>query len=282
MNSMLRKEPTAQKSRNTVNERAGTGQCPKTLADIAPESVLLAGAGRAILLQLAHPAVGYGVARHSSFVADPLKRLHGTLSYIYALSNGTPKQRKFMQAQVQRAHLPVKSAGSPDVPAYDASDAQLQLWVAATLYESASQAYDAVFPTLSAADAESVYQSYAVLGTALGMPADLWPATRADFATYWERQLEQLSVDGTVRGVAQELLAATNAPLWVKALMPLARFLTAGMLPPAVRDMYGFAWSPRKDRTLRALFGTVSVLVKVLPRAVRHAPMHFYLSRIPA
>lgn len=282
MNSMLRKDPTTQKSGNTGNGRSGSGPCSKTLTDIAPESVLLAGAGRAILLQLAHPAVGHGVARHSSFATDPLKRLHGTLSYIYALSNGTPKQRKFVQAQVQRAHLPVKSAGSPDVPAYDASDAQLQLWVAATLYESASQAYNAVFPTLSAVDAESVYRSYAVLGTALGMPAGLWPATRADFAAYWDRQLEQLSVDGTVRGVAQELLAATNAPLWVKALMPLARFLTAGMLPPTVRDMYGFAWSPRKERTLQALFGAVSVLVKVLPRTVRHAPMHYYLGRIPA
>lgn len=281
MNSMLRKNLTAQESRTAGNERAGAGQCPKTLADIAPESVLLAGAGRAILLQLAHPAVGYGVARHSNFATDPLKRLHGTLSYIYALSNGTPKQRKFMQRQVQRAHLPVKSVGSPDVPAYDASDAQLQLWVAATLYESASQAYDAVFPVLSAADAESVYQSYAVLGTALGMPADLWPATRSDFATYWEQQLEQLSVDGAVRGVAQELMAATHAPLWAKALMPLARFLTAGMLPPAVRDMYGFKWTPHKDRLLRAVFRVVAVLVRITPRKIRHAPMHFYLNRIP-
>lgn len=253
---------------------------PKSLADVAPEAVLLAGAGRAILLQLANPAVGHGVARHSSFAADPMKRFHGTLSYIYALSNGTPAQRKSVQRQVQRAHRPVKSAAGARSPAYDAADPELQLWVAATLYDSACQSHDALFPALSAADAESVYQSYAVLGTALGMPAELWPASRADFAVYWERQLGLLSVDATVRDVATELLAAKQAPGWVKALMPLARYLTVGMLPPAVREMYEFSWSPRKERLLRALFAGTAVLMRITPRRMRHAPMKYYLKRL--
>ncbi|MEV8145633.1 oxygenase MpaB family protein [Specibacter sp. NPDC078709] len=259
---------------------SGEGKA-KTWSEVAPESVLLAGAGRAILLQLANPAVGYGVAEHSSFAVDPLKRLHGTLSYIYALSNGTPGQRKAMRRQVQKAHRPVKSVATPAKPAYDAADPQLQLWVAATLYETASQTYDAVFPALSSTDAESVYQSYAALGTALGMPAELWPKTRADFADYWAQQLKTLSVDETTRGVAAELLAATHTPLWVRTLMPLARLLTVGLLPATVRDMYGFKWTPHKDRLLRAVFRVAAVLVRITPRKIRHAPMHFYLNRIP-
>lgn len=254
---------------------------PMTLAEVAPESVLLAGAGRAILLQLAHPAVGHGVARHSSFAVDPLKRFHGTLAYIYALSNGTPGQRKTVQKQVQRAHLPVKAAASGKGPAYNAADPQLQLWVAATLYDSACQTYDAVFPALTASDADSVYQSYAVLGTALGMPADLWPKTRYDFSVYWEEQMGRLEVDDTVRAAAAELMAATNAPWWVKAGMPLARFLTAGMLPPAVRHMYALPWSPHSDKLLQFLVAAAATLVPFTPKKIRHAPMHYYLKRIP-
>ncbi|WP_425859798.1 oxygenase MpaB family protein [Arthrobacter sp. TWP1-1] len=262
-------------------ETSNAAMALKTLADMAPEAVLLAGAGRAILLQLANPAVGYGVADHSSFSADPLRRLHGTLSYIYALSNGTPAQRKSVRRQVQRAHLPVKSGGSRDAPAYNASDPQQQLWVAATLYDSARQVYELVFPALSDGDAESVYQSYAVLGTALGMPANLWPASRADFASYWDEQLETLSVDDTVARVAAQLLAAANTPRWIRVLMPLARFLTAGLLPPKVRYMYGFAWTSGKERMLTGLFKLVSVLVKVTPYKIRSAPMRYYLRRIP-
>ncbi|MEO8222000.1 MAG: oxygenase MpaB family protein [Specibacter sp.] len=254
---------------------------PLSLADVAPESVLLAGAGSAILLQLANPAVGYGVARHSNFAADPLQRMHGTLGYIYALSNGTPAQRRNVQARVQRAHLPVKFAGSTTVPAYNASNPAQQLWVAATLYKSAAQTYDAVFPALSAPDAESVYAGYGVLGTALGMPAELWPPSCADFEVYWERQLALLSVDDTVRAVARELLAANHVPLWVRVLMPLVRFLTVGLLPPTVREMYGFKWSARKDQALRGLFKAAAVLVRITPKMIRHAPMRHYLKRIP-
>lgn len=251
-----------------------------TLGAIAPESVMLAGAGRAILLQLANPAIGYGVARHSDFVANPLKRLHGTLSYIYALSNGTPSQQARVRATVHRAHRPVRSVGSDVHPAYDARDTALQLWVAATLYDSGMQVYKHVFPALSEEDAEAIYLEYGVLGTALGMPAALWPATTRDFAQYWEVQLAQLAVDDTIRDVAAELLAARNAPWWIKAVMPLARFLTIGLLPPTVRHMYGFRFSPRQDALLAVLLRLTSLALRIVPRRIRHAPMYFYLKRL--
>lgn len=251
------------------------------IGDIAPEAVLLAGAGRAILLQLANPAVGYGVGRHSDFAADPMKRLHGTLSYIYALSNGTPGQRKYMQRQVQRAHLPVMFEGDEGVPPYSAADPQLQLWVAATLYDSANQVHSAILPDLSPDQAESLYQGYELLGTALGMPAGLWPGSRAEFENYWESQLATLHVDDTIKGVAQELLTAANAPVWIRILMPLARFLTIGLLPAEVRSMYGFSWSGSQERKLRTTFKLASVLVRIAPKSLRHAPMRYYLKRIP-
>ncbi len=247
---------------------------------MASEFVILAGAGRAILLQLANPAVGHGVARHSDFAADPLKRLDATLSYVSALTNGTPAQQRLVKVRVQRAHLPVKGGPAPDHPAYDASDPALQLWVAATLYDSAMQTYDAVFPPLAPTAADTIYRQYAVLGTALGMPADLWPATRADFAAYWEREVAALSVDDTVRTVAEDFLAARNVPVWAKMLLPLARFLTTGLLPSSVRDLYRLSWSPRKDRTLWALFGAARIFWPIVPARIRHAPMHCYLKRL--
>jgi uncharacterized protein (DUF2236 family) len=44
---------------------------PKRLADIAAEGVLIAGGARAILLQIANPAIGRGVEQHSDFASDP-------------------------------------------------------------------------------------------------------------------------------------------------------------------------------------------------------------------
>ena len=264
-----------------LSETKGAATVVRSIKDIAPEAVMLAGAGRSILLQLANPAIGHGVARHSSFAVDPLKRLHGTLSYIYALTNGTSQQRATMVAQVHRAHRPVKSSGSDSPQAYDAQDAALQLWVAATLYDSGMQVYNRIFPALTAQAAESLYLEYGVLGTALGMPAKLWPATMVDFRKYWDGQLAQLRVDETTCEAAMELLAARSAPLWIRAAMPLARFLTAGLLPPEVRAMFQLPWSPARERCLNLGFAALAALVKILPRRIRHAPMHYYLKRIP-
>lgn len=252
------------------------------LSRYAPESVYLLGAGRAILLQLAMPQVGHGVARHSNFAANPVARLHGTLTYIYALSNGTDEHRAKVRDIVKTAHAPVTAPAATDGshPAYSARDPRLQLWVAATLYDSAMQIHEQVFEPLGEDDAESLFQQYAVLGTELGMPAELWPANRQEFAAYWAETSTQLAADETVRGVAQELLEAKSAPLWVRAVMPLARLMTKGLLGPEVRELYGFGWSARQQRSMELVLRAARLGIAILPRAVRHLPMRFYLRRL--
>ena len=47
------------------------------------------GAGRALLLQLAHPAVAQGVQDHSEFKKNPFKRLQGTLEAVAGVVFGS-------------------------------------------------------------------------------------------------------------------------------------------------------------------------------------------------
>lgn len=252
------------------------------LSRFAPEAVYLLGGGRAILLQLALPGVGHGVARHSNFAVNPLGRLNGTLTYIYALSNGTEGQRAKVRDIVNAAHAPVRAPEAKDGshPAYSARDPKLQLWVAATLYDSAMAIQRAVFPPLDDDTAEALYRDYAQLGTELGMHAHLWPATRADFARYWAETSNNLQVDDRVLEVARELLAAKHAPLWIRAAMPLVRLMTIGLLPEQVRTMFGFAFGPRQQRRLDLVLRCARVSMRILPRAIRHLPMRYYLRRL--
>ena len=52
---------------------------------VVAEPAVFFGAGRALLLQVAHPSVAQGVADHSEFQANPFKRLFGTLEATYAV-----------------------------------------------------------------------------------------------------------------------------------------------------------------------------------------------------
>lgn len=245
-----------------------------TMRDISQEGILLAAGGRALLLQIAHPAVGAGVARHSDFANDPLSRLHGTLTFIYAIASGTEADAAAIRRTVNRAHVPVRGDG------YNAMDGQLQLWVAATLYDSAITMYERVYGPLSPDDGERVYREYAVLGTALQMPVDLWPADRAAFAAYWSASLDGLSVSASVNAVQEQIWRPATVPVWARIAMPLVRFVTAGLLPSSVRGLFGLSWSDRQQRRFDRLLRVVAFVYPKLPAVVRHSPQRHYLRRL--
>jgi uncharacterized protein (DUF2236 family) len=238
---------------------------------IAREGALLAGGARAILLQVAHPAVGRGVAEHSDFAYRPLDRLRATLTYVYCVTFGTPEEIARVAAMVTAAHRPV--AG----PGYRATDPELQLWVAATLYDTAVLVYEELFGALDPAWADKVYQQYAVLGTALQVPAGMWPADRTAFGAYWKHMIDTLEVSDEARRVARDLLSAERAPLLLKAAMPLNRFLTAAWLPDPIRRQYGLTWSDGDQRRYDLLRKIGSPLYRLLPVPLREAPKTWYL-----
>lgn len=243
------------------------------LTDVAQEGVLLAGGARAILLQLANPAVGRGVARHSDFASGPLRRLRNTLSYVYVVVYGTPDEVARIARLVDATHAPVRGEG------YDAIDPRLQLWVAATLYDTAAGLYERILGPLSREDAEAVYRDYAILGTALQMPLELWPADLAAFREYWATEVAALSTDAETRAVARELLHPKRVPLWLRASMPLVRLVTAGLLTPAERALFELPWSDRRERRFERAIRIVAALYPRLPRRLRHWPRNHYLAQ---
>lgn len=244
------------------------------------EAVLLAGGGRAILLQLANPAVGHAVAEHSAFTADPTRRLRHTLTYIYALIWGTPAQARFVTEMVNRAHAPVQASPDGAVP-YSASDPALQLWVNATLYDSAITLYERVFGPLSPADTETIYAEYAVIGTALQMPTELWPVDATAFRHYWSDQISRLEVDDVARRVAQDLLHPKVGPLWLRAAMPLAGLITAGLLDARLREAFQLPWSPARERRFNAVMRVTIAVYPRLPSALRELPKTLLLRGVP-
>jgi uncharacterized protein (DUF2236 family) len=248
----------------------------KHLADIAGEAVLLAGGARAILLQIANPAVGHGVAEHSSFAANPLSRLRNTLTYVYVVAFGTSEEIGRIVRVVHGAHSPVRAAE------YDAADPQLQLWVNATLYDTALRLHAKIFGPLSEADADALYQEYAMLGTALGMPRELWPTDRAAFRVYWEDATANLAVDDQTRAVARALLHPRRVPLWLRMSMPLARLVTAGLLTAQQRDLYRLPWSIRRQRRFEQAIRITAAIYPRLPGRIRHWPRDHYLRQFRA
>ena len=252
------------------------------LADIGAEGILLAGAGRAILLQIANPAVGHGVAEHSRFTERPLDRLRGTLTYVYAIVYGTDGQVAAVRRRVNRAHAPVRRAPDESSKGYNAFDAESQLWVVATLYDTAVTVFERVYGPLDQESADQMYRDYAKLGTALQLPAELWPADRAAFRAYWDSRIESLRADDAAVRIAHGLLHPRTGPLWYRAVMPFARFVTAGFLPDHLRQDFGLAWSTGHGRRFDLTMRCTAVVYPRLPQRIRHWFKNYCLGQLDA
>ena len=208
------------------------------------------------------------------------------MTYVYAVVYGTAQQHSEVVRRVNRAHGPVHRApemaspGSSESAGYSAFDPQLQLWVAATLYETAVTVYQLVFGPLDEASAECIYQDYAILGASLQVPNGAWPATREQFSAYWDDQLDSVVIGPAARGISKDLFHPTGAPWWLKLLLPSVRFVTVGLLPSVARAGYGFAWGARQQRRFDRAVRLTAAIYPRLPRRLRLRLRDHYLAAL--
>jgi uncharacterized protein (DUF2236 family) len=246
------------------------------------ERVLLAGWGRAILLQLAHPKVARGVAEHSGFTTEPwgrLRRLYRTLGSMLALTFGTEDEAAAVAGRINAIHDRVhgrlgEAAG--DAPAgapYSAHDPALLTWVHATLLDSFLLTYRLFVRPLSEAEADRYCTEASGIELRLELPAGRLPRTAGALREYFDEMLASRAIEVTnvARDLAREVIAPP-APRVLKPLLRLAALPAVGLLPPAIRVAYGFAWDGRRERVLRVMAAAARSGLPFVPPVLRYWP----------
>ncbi len=153
-----------------------------------------AAAAANVVMQLAWPEVGYGVAESTvdsgSILKHPWKRLRTTSQYLAVAVFGNEKDRGDFRQAVDVAHRQVIS--TPDSPvSYNAFDRELQMWVAACLFVGLEDTYLLLRGEMTPEQAEQFYRSSWTLGTTLQVTEDQWPPTRTEFDAYWDAGLQE-------------------------------------------------------------------------------------------
>ena len=217
------------------------------------EAVIFLGAGRALLLQLAHPWVAAAIAEHSRTLADPIGRFHRTFDIVFAMVFGSLDRALLSSRQLHRRHSMIVgempetvgpfAAGSR----YCANDIPSLRWVHATLVETALMAHDLVLPPLAAEERERYWMESRTFGALFGLTGDDLPANWAGFTDYTSAmaQSDTLTVSPAAREIAAQIFGGARPwlrpPRWYRAL-------TASLLPERLRAGFGFEFDAR-DRT---------------------------------
>jgi uncharacterized protein (DUF2236 family) len=233
------------------------------------EPALFLAAGRALLLQLAHPSVAQGVADHSDFQANPFRRLQGTLEATYAVVYGSEALAAAVGRRIQRIHDFVTGT------TYRANDPGNLLWVHATLTDSALRAYTEMVEELSAADADTYYRQMMLVGDAFGLPVADQPASLAEFGSYFDEMVATLRVTDVGRRLGHDVLYPSLPAGLRVALAPalaLNRLVAVGTTPEPLREQFGFAWDRRREQQLARVQSTAAHVFGLAPRALRTTP----------
>ena len=235
------------------------------------ESALFLGAGRAALLQLAHPWVATALDQHSSLLSKPIARFHSTFRVVFTMIFGTAPQAFRAARSLYQTHtritgqLPGDVVGYAAGSRYEALQLPALIWVYATLIESAVIAYECVLPLLTPADREAYYTESKIMASLFGIDPDALPADWTSFQAYVRRMLgsQNLGVSDRSRIMAHRILTGSGS--WV----PIPRWyqsLTTEILPPRFRTEFGLSFGEsRMESAERARRWLPRVYSKIPP-----------------
>jgi uncharacterized protein (DUF2236 family) len=231
------------------------------------ESVVALAGTCAILMQFAHPAVAAGVRDHSNFQQDPTGRLRRTMDLTLAMVFGPRSAAIEAVRTVNRRHRAVRG------PGYAAMDPELLMWVQATLVYSAVTAYRAFVGPLTASEADGYYRDTKEVGVLLGIKREQYPEDFDAFRSYLDTMIERgaVSVGEDARRMGTVVLRPGFPGVPQMAFAPLT-LITAGLLPPQLREDYGFKWGRFERAAFEACRIGLRRLVRVAPEPVRWLP----------
>lgn len=215
------------------------------------------GGGRAVLLELAHPLVAAGVAGHSQFKKNPLRRLYRTAEVMNHLIFARQQQAQKALRHFHYCHRSVRGvlAASEGVfsagTKYSGENPALKFWVLATLLDSALLAYEKFVAPLTLAEKRAYYLEGQKLAHVFGIPFSFIPDTYEEFIAYMHNMLggATLHIGETAPALVQAILAG-------RSLRPLTRllyFVGVGLLPESLRAAYGVTWTDRQEKKLERL-----------------------------
>lgn len=244
------------------------------------ESALFLGAGRAALLQLAHPWVATALEHHSTLMRRPIARFHSTFRIVFTMVFGSLDQATAAARQLYSTHTYIKGELAEGAGRfahgshYEANEIAALRWVFATLIDSAVLAYEFVLPPLSEAELAAYYAESLTMAALFGLPRETLPPDWKGFLTYCREmeQSDQLGVTTSARAMAQSLLS--GAGTWIKP-PHWYRALTTGWLAPRFRQEFALP-SGWRDQAAEALARRrITRLFRALPQAARFVgPYH--------
>ena len=257
---------------NLISETIGYFGPDSVAWQVFREPVILLGGYRAIMLQVAHPAVAQGVEQSSSFRNDIIGRARRTIQAMNSLIFGSKDQALKAARTMHMIHHRVKGivpeniesswAGQP----FRANDLILKNWVGLTTIDAVIDYFEKFVRPLSSAELDRLADEIQTLAYLCGLP----DAYHYDsIAALREKRNKMLSGDELT---GCDIACGIIRDLFETIPGSLDQRITYGMLPEQARKLYQIDWSAQDQQDYERLSSKISFLNRSLPKSIRYIP----------
>lgn len=269
----------------TADPRAGIFGPESMSWKVNREAALFLGAGRAALLQLAHPWVAAAREQHSNLLNDPIARFHNTFRIVFTMVFGSLEQALAASRHLHTLHtgirgeMPERVARWSGNTHYEANEPGALRWVYATLVDSAAVAYGSLYP-FSTEERVRYYHESKTMAALFGLPAAALPEDWPGFSRYMAEMSasDELGVGASARAMAPAILRGAGSWVWIPRWY---RALTAEWLGPRFREGFALPWSQGDRRAAQRALRWLPGVWRGVPTAARFVgPWHEAQARL--
>ena len=239
------------------------------------ESAVFLGAGRAAVLQLAHPWVMAALTDHSNLLNRPIARFHNTFRIVFTMVFGSLDQAVAAARYLHGLHSHIRGDLKQDAGQwrrgahYEANEIGALRWVYATLVESAVMGYECAVGQLTEAEREQYYTESCTFAALFGIPAEALPASWSAFADYTRRMSgsNELAATDAARTYSARLLSGAGSwlrpPAWFRAL-------TSTWMPVGLRAEFFPDYGSAQQRAAETAASRIRRVYRHFPAPIRY------------
>lgn len=245
------------------------------------EPWVLIGGIRALLLQIAHPAIADGVHRYSNFQEDAFDRGRRTFLAMAKIYFAEAEEAQKTALQLHTIHSFIRGTYAPkngQQKHYCANDPDLLMWVLATLIDTTFQVFDILHGKMNKQLKRQFYEECKITALLMGIPETHFPSNLHDFNAYFQKMLdEDLHIEETGLLLSQTILNNRYLNRRISAA------LAVGLLPESLHTAFGLENNPTLRRRFNRIIRRVKMGYRLLPAYFRYAPAwhqaHFRLAK---
>ena len=238
------------------------------------------GAGRALLLQLAHPWVTASIDEHSVVRDDPLGRARRTFQHVGTMVFGSVPQVMTSANQVRDIHeeiegeVPMDSGAFQRGSEYRANEVAAMIWVHATLWETLAYMYEKMEGELTREEKDQFYEETKLFAMLFGVPEPALPADWDAFMEYnramWASP--QLTVEENGIRLKEDLFDPRS--IWMIFPLGVQEQVTAANLPPRIRDEFEMKYGWWQKFNNAWIMSGATVAQWMLPKSLERNPLY--------